>query len=323
MSFRSIVVLLLAGVCGLCAAVALLNAGSFSSARSVAMGKVVIAAVEIHRGELITDKMVRLIDWPKSKMPAQSFSKLDDVVGRVAVMGILADDLVFAGKVAKGKDGRGLAPLIPEGMRAFTILTPTDASLVAGFIVPDHHVDVVLTVSGSDDASGGGTATVLLQNIRVLAVGQHLDVPRENKMTPKEMKSVTLAVTPEQAAKLSLAQTRGTLHLSLRSETDVATAAVSNVTLRELRFQQGGANSNDLNTLAGSSSIVVGPTEPVDAKSATEPPSPAPPVDPAPAAAEPNRTTKRVVKSAPLQIRVLRGSGAGSIPLKTIREGSH
>jgi pilus assembly protein CpaB len=301
MSFRSIVVLLLAGVCGLCAAVALLNAGSFSSARSVAMGKVVIAAVEIHRGELITDKMVRLIDWPKSKMPAQSFSKLDDVVGRVAVMGIL----------------------IPEGMRAFTILTPTDASLVAGFIVPDHHVDVVLTVSGSDDASGGGTATVLLQNIRVLAVGQHLDVPRENKMTPKEMKSVTLAVTPEQAAKLSLAQTRGTLHLSLRSETDVATAAVSNVTLRELRFQQGGANSNDLNTLAGSSSLVVGPTEPVDAKSATEPPSPAPPVDPAPAAAEPNRTTKRVVKSAPLQIRVLRGSGAGSIPLKTIREGSH
>ncbi|MFM7071746.1 MAG: Flp pilus assembly protein CpaB, partial [Planctomycetota bacterium] len=280
MSFRSIVVLLLAGISGLCAAVALLNAGSLSGSRGVTMGKVVIAAVEIHRGELITEKMVRLVDWPKSRMPSQSFSKLDDVVGRIAVMGILADDLVFAGKVAKGKDGRGLAPLIPEGMRAFTILTPTDASLVAGFIVPDHHVDVVLTVSGSDDSSGGGTATVLLQNIRVLAVGQHLEVPRENKMTPKEMKSVTLAVTPEQAAKLSLAQTRGTLHLSLRSETDVATAAVSNVTLRELRFQQGAANPNDLNALAGSASPAVGPTEPVDAKSATEMPPPAPPIEP-------------------------------------------
>jgi pilus assembly protein CpaB len=289
MSFRSIVVLLLAGVSGLAAAVALLNAGGFSSARGMAMGKVVVAAVEIHRGEVITEKMVRLVDWPKAKMPAQSFSKLEDVVGRIAVMGILADDLLFLGKVAKGKDGRGLAPLIPEGLRAFTVLTPTDASLVAGFIVPDHRVDVVLTVTSSDESSGGGTATVLLQNVRVLAVGQHLEAPRDNKMAPKEMKSVTLAVTPEEAAKLSLAQTRGTLHLSLRSDTDDATAPVSNVTLRELRFQQGvaapgGSLGAEAVLASASPSASDPPPEPVAA--------PSPPVaEPTPAPApEPRRT---------------------------------
>lgn len=313
MSFRSIVVLLLAGVSGLCAAVALLNAGAFSSSGRPQMGKVVVAAVEIHRGELITEKMLRLVDWPKAKMPAQSFGKLEDVVGRIAVMGILADDLVFPGKVAKGKDGRGLAPLIPEGLRAFTVLTPTDASLVAGFIVPDHRVDVVLTVTASDETSGGGTATVLLQNVRVLAVGQHLEAPRDNKMAPKEMKSVTLAVTPEEAAKLSLAQTRGTLHLSLRSDTDDATAPVSNVTLRELRFQQGAA--------APSSEADAGAAAAVAAS--VTPPSPA--ATP-PAATPPAEATAPAAKPAPppppryYQIRVLRGTGTGSVTVRQARE---
>jgi len=321
MSFRSIVVLLLAAVCGLSAAVALLNARGFSSTRGLEMGKVVVAAVEIHRGELITDKMLRLVDWPRSRIPDQSFSTLEDVVGRVAVMAILADDLVFAGKVAKGKDGRGLAPLIPEGMRAFTILTPTDASLVAGFIVPDHHVDVVLTVTGSDESSGGGTATVLLQNVRVLAVGQHLEAPRDNKMTPKEMKSITLAVTPEQAAKLSLAQTRGTLHLSLRSEMDSATAAVANVTLRELRFQQGAANPNvdvpasDGSTEGGAVASVV-PPPPTDAAAATAAVSDD---------AEPLREDAKPANEAAIpspkhyQIRVLRGLGGGAITVQQSR----
>jgi pilus assembly protein CpaB len=320
MNFRSIVVLVLAGVCGLSAAVALLSSRGLSSTRGLEMGKVVVAAVEIHRGELITDKMLRLVDWPKSRIPDQSFSALDDVVGRVAVMAILADDLVFAGKVAKGKDGRGLAPLIPEGMRAFTILTPTDASLVAGFIVPDHHVDVVLTVTGSDESSGGGTATVLLQNVRVLAVGQHLEVPRDNKMTPKEMKSITLAVTPEQAAKLSLAQTRGTLHLSLRSEMDSATAAVANVTLRELRFQQGAANSNGDYNAAGA---------PVESESVASSAQPSTEASAATAAvsgaAEPMLEETKEAKEASVpppkhyQIRVLRGLGGGAITVQQSR----
>lgn len=311
MTFRSIVVLLLAGVSGLCAAVALLNAGAFSSTGRLETGKVVVAAVEIHRGELITEKMLRLVDWPKAKMPAQSFGKLDDVVGRIAVMGILADDLVFRGKVAKGKDGRGLAPLIPEGLRAFTVLTPTDASLVAGFIVPDHRVDVVLTVTASDETSGGGTATVLLQNVRVLAVGQHLEAPRDNKMAPKEMKSVTLAVTPEEAAKLSLAQTRGTLHLSLRSDTDNATAPVSNVTLRELRFQQGGA--------AATADTAAVPA--VAAADVSAVPSAALPVEAAAPAAPPSTTAPPPPPQPKYyQIRVLRGTGAGSVTVRQSRE---
>ncbi|MFO0871221.1 MAG: Flp pilus assembly protein CpaB [Pirellulales bacterium] len=243
MTFRSILVLLLASVCGICAVVAVLNTGGFSSSGSADTTPVVVAAVEIRRGETITPKMVKVVEWPKGFVPPGALVKTEQAIDHTALQGIMKDEPLLELKVATNASGHGLAPLIQDGMRAFTILTPSDASGVAGFILPGNRVDVVLAVSGHDEASGGGTATTLLQNIEVLAVGQRLEAPRENKVEPKEMRSITLSVTPDQAAKLSLAQTRGTLHLSLRSDVDEQTAPVETVTLKELRFMQlAGAN---------------------------------------------------------------------------------
>jgi Flp pilus assembly protein CpaB len=55
----------------------------------------------------------------------------------------------------------------------------------------------------------------LLQNIEILAVDRRLDAPADHRADGKELRSVTLLVTPEQAAKLDLGQTKGTLHLAL------------------------------------------------------------------------------------------------------------
>ena len=283
MSFRSIIVLLLAGVCGICAVVAILNSTGFSSTKGRDTVKVVVAAVEIHRGETISAKMVRTVDWPKGLVPGGSLLKIEDAVDRTALTGIMQDEPLLTAKIASGTSGHGLAPLIEDGMCAFTILTPSDATGVAGFIMPGNRVDVVLTVGGNDDASGGGTATTLLQNIEVLAVGQRLEVPRENKMESKEMRSVTLSVTPDQAAKLGLAQSKGTLHLSLRGDVDSNTAPVNTVTLKELRFQQMGA------------AALAEPKE--------EEPEPAAETEPVVA----------VTPTPVYQIRVLRGSTSGSI----------
>ena len=292
MSFRSIVVLLLAGVCGICAVVAILNSTGFSSTKGPDTVEVVVAAVEIHRGETIHAKMVRTVDWPKGLVPGGSLLKIEDALDRTALTGILKDEPLLTAKIASGSAGHGLAPLIEDGMRAFTILTPSDATGVAGFIMPGNRVDVVLTVGGSDEASGGGTATTLLQNIEVLACGQRLEAPRENKMESKEMRSVTLSVTPDQAAKLGLAQSKGTLHLSLRGDVDSNTAPVNTVTLKELRFQQMGAM----------------------APASDEPKEPEPEIVSEPPA---------VAMEPPLpvyQIRVLRGSTVSSISVKGVRD---
>ena len=94
------------------------------------------------------------------------------------------------------------------------------------------------------------------------------------------------------AAKLGLAQSKGTLHLSLRGDVDSNTAPVNTVTLKELRFQQMGAM----------------------APASDEPKEPEPEIESEPPA---------VAMEPPLpvyQIRVLRGSTVSSISVKGVRD---
>ena len=58
------------------------------------------------------------------------------------------------------------------------------------------------------------------QNVEILAVNQKTQIPRENHVNLNEMQSVTLLATRQQASRLQLGQTRGSLHLILRHPDD-------------------------------------------------------------------------------------------------------
>jgi pilus assembly protein CpaB len=60
---------------------------------------------------------------------------------------------------------------------------------------------------------------IVLQNIKVLANGQNIDRPK-NDREPESVKAVTLQVTPEQAEKLALASSEGKLQLVMRNSVD-------------------------------------------------------------------------------------------------------
>ena len=123
-----------------------------------------------------------------------------------------------------------MAALVPNGLRAFTIHTPSVASGVGGFILPGNKVDVLLTMDGKR----GSLTTTLLQNLEILAVDQRIDAPADNRIDPKQLHSVTLLVTPDQAAKLSLAQNKGSLHLALRNHKDDQLLRTSRARMAEL-----------------------------------------------------------------------------------------
>ncbi|MEE9601838.1 MAG: Flp pilus assembly protein CpaB, partial [Thermoguttaceae bacterium] len=106
---------------------------------------------------------------------------------------------------------------------------------------PGNKVDVLTTSdAGGRGAKGGGATRTLLENVEVLAVDQRLDAPDTSKVDPKELKSVTLLVTPDQAAKLDLGMNKGLLHLSLRNSEDNLEADTSPATMAQLRFLQEG-----------------------------------------------------------------------------------
>ena len=116
------------------------------------------------------------------------------------------------------------------------------AANVAGFILPGNRVDVLLNLrsNGRDDPTGGGSTTTLLQAVEILAVDQRLDIPTENKVDPKDLRSITLLVTPEQANLLALGHSAGTLSVSLRHSGDLANANTVPVTLHDFWRRQEG-----------------------------------------------------------------------------------
>src|SRR3954451_18929531 len=116
-------------------------------------------------------------------VPVGALTKTEEAVERAVSIPLVKDETLQAAKLSPKGAGRGLAALVPTGMRAFTIQTPNVASGVAGFILPGNRVDVLLTMTAGDgDESGGGSTTTLLQRVEILAVDQRIDAPADNKV---------------------------------------------------------------------------------------------------------------------------------------------
>jgi pilus assembly protein CpaB len=94
---------------------------------------------------------------------------------------------------------------------------------VSGFVFPGDRVDLMLTqsVGGGDPAGDLKVSETIVRNLRVLATDQRVDSKNaEGQPVVKTFSNVTLEATPRIAEKLVVAQTLGTLSLSLRSLAD-------------------------------------------------------------------------------------------------------
>ncbi len=244
MNLRSVFLVVLAVVCGGSAAI---GVSQFAKSDPIMIKPdttpILVAKGDIARGRMVTADLLQTRDWPKEFVPANALTNVDEALDRAALTPILPGEPVLGPKLAPKDAGRGLAALIPKGMRAFTIQTSKVASNVAGFVLPGNRVDVLLSLrsrgaQAQDDGTGGGSTTTLLQAVEILAVDQQLDAPADNKMEVKSLQSVTLLVTPEQASLLDLGQNMGQLTLALRNPEDLLEADTVPATLADIRFRQ-------------------------------------------------------------------------------------
>lgn len=187
---------------------------------------VVVAAVDIPFGSTIRPDQVVLSAWPKDRYPENVLSDVKAAVGRVVRREFARGEPIVESKLLTTSRNVGMLSLrIPQGMRAFTVRV-NEAVGVGGFLMPDARVDVLLTTISSDQRATQ-MSKIILEDIRVLAVGQTID-QEDNKPVPA--KTVTLAVTPEEAEKLALASNDGKIHLVLRNFADsekVKTSGIS------------------------------------------------------------------------------------------------
>ncbi|MCL4207459.1 MAG: Flp pilus assembly protein CpaB [Pirellulaceae bacterium] len=240
MSTRTILVVFLALLSGAGMAVGVLQSNRPKSAQTVDVSQlepVLIAISNLERGQMVTEADVEVREWPKGFAPPDTLRTLEASKGRAAAGRILAGELVREVKLAKPGAGFGLAPVIPVGMRAITIVASRVNTNVGGFVLPGSKVDVLfnLRASGRGDETGGGSTTTLMQAVEVMAVDEMQEAPDTNQFDPKKLTCVTLQVTPDQANVLDLAQNMGTLSFALRNSSDMADADVAPATLTDIR----------------------------------------------------------------------------------------
>jgi pilus assembly protein CpaB len=177
---------------------------------------VVVAAVNLDLGAELRREDIKAIDWPAESVPAGTFSKPEDVIGRGLIQPVVQNAPILVGSMPPKEAGAGLPPVIPEGMRALSVRV-NDVIGVAGYVLPGTRVDVVATVSPTD-SHPDTTSKVILTNVQVLTAGTKIE--RDNEQKPVAVNVVTLLVDPQQSERLTLASTEGKIQLALRNPLD-------------------------------------------------------------------------------------------------------
>jgi len=217
---RLVIALLAAIGFGLIAALSVSRYLSSAQAYTRNLNNIVVAKVDIPVGSKIVAEQLAVAQFPKNVTPDGAFPAIDDkVIGRVATMRITAREPITESRLAPVGAAGGLTSLIPDGYRAMTVKVD-DVVGISGFIMPGTLVDVVVVIDPpSKEGNQSKVSKIVLQNIKVLANGQNIDKPKNDRETER-VKAVTLQVTPEQAEKLALASNEGELQLVMRNSVD-------------------------------------------------------------------------------------------------------
>jgi pilus assembly protein CpaB len=230
---RFLLVLVGALIFGLLAAVSVSRYLSSAQAYSKNLNRVAVAKVAIPIGTKIIPEQLTMVQLPKESTPDGTFESPEKLKGRVAVVNIAAREPITESRLAPEGTAAGLSAVIPEGYRAMTVKVD-DVVGISGFIMPGTLVDVVVVIDpGDKGTTQDPISKIVLQNIKVLANGQNIDKP-ENQRDANSVKAVTLQVTPEQAEKLALASTEGKLQLVMRNSVDQGDEKTSGVNKRGL-----------------------------------------------------------------------------------------
>ena len=181
----------------------------------VANYHVVVAAKPLTMGARLTEHDLKVVAWPSRNPVAGSHPDPKEVVARGLLDSVAANEPLTEDKLAPLEAGAGLSPSIPAGMRAMSVKV-NEVIGVAGFVVPGTKVDVLVTLRRNEESM---TRTVI-SNVQVLTAGTRYDQEKAKDGEPIPSTVVTLMVTPQDAEKITLAQTEGQVMLALRNPLD-------------------------------------------------------------------------------------------------------
>ncbi len=209
------------------------NAGKFT--------KVYVVREDVEPGHALVEEDIRPANLPNDSVPRAALTTPAELVGRVTARVVVAGSAVTEDALTPAGTAGGLQAVVPAGMRALT-LEVNEYNGMTRLLVPGSRVDVMGTLR--DDKTGNSYTRTLVPGAKVLAVGKKLgaEQPKVESTDGQPVdnspaKSVTMLVSPRDAAAIELATDRGRTRLVLRSPqdaTELAGAFVEGITVADL-----------------------------------------------------------------------------------------
>ncbi|MER2606286.1 MAG: Flp pilus assembly protein CpaB [Siculibacillus sp.] len=191
---------------------------------------VLVASAEISTGKRLSAADFTWQAFPKSGAVEAYVTRnvrpqaIEELSGSLARAPFLTGEPIREQRLMKAERGF-MSVILSPGMRA-TAVEVKAVSTAGGFILPNDHVDILLTRAAPKSIGGEPyVSETILNNIRILAVDQQVsDNKGEAAMVAKD--TVTLELTPRQTEIVAQAQQLGVISLALRSLRDQETPVV-------------------------------------------------------------------------------------------------
>jgi pilus assembly protein CpaB len=170
----------------------------------------------------ITDQDLKQVKVTKEFINGQAIQNKADIVGKRLEDRVIEGEQILKDRLVD-ESNLTLAYEIPEGKRAVSINVDEQLQ-VANLMNPGDYVDIIATFQKDEMEDKGSKyvlpalSKVIIQNVKVLAMGQEMETV--DKKGKELSKTVTLAVTPQEAEKLVFSSEFGTLRLALRAVGD-------------------------------------------------------------------------------------------------------
>jgi pilus assembly protein CpaB len=191
----------------------------------------VTAARDLPAGHRLTESDLEQVEMQSRPSGEALVMNRALAVGRTTSVSLSKGQAIRTGDLVGAGSGASIASQLSSGMRAITVsLRDTGPEVV---LYPGALVDVLATLERpARTGEPRDTVTLtLLEGVRVLAVNDEAvgakspaDAPTDRRMASRKL-TVTLAVTPEQAAQVELASSRGTVGIALRPDGDRTSSA--------------------------------------------------------------------------------------------------
>lgn len=191
---------------------------------SIQLAEVLVLSKDVPMGAGLADSL-SWQEWPADGVNESFITRtaepeaLDQLTKSVARVAMFSGEPLRRSKLI-GEGRSFMSSILPTGKRAIAVQVSADTS-AGGFILPNDHVDIIMTRRSQNGAAGEGFVTeTILRNIRVLAIDQAIQEDEEGRKV-KVGETATLELSPQQAEIITVAQQMADrLTLSLRAVVD-------------------------------------------------------------------------------------------------------